>query len=459
MLEPVNIMSDSAARTTMNQTSVLIEKIENRQANVGIVGMGYVGLPLALLFSEARFHVTGFDIDGRKVETLNGGGSYIVRIPPTEIQLARESGFRATADYSQVAAMDVVIICVPTPLNEHHEPDLSYVAGTVKSIAPHVHEGQLIILESTTYPGTTEELVIPLLEEGCPAGLRLARDSSERGFYVAFSPEREDPGNDTIARRDIPKVVGGCGPVARDLASAVYRTIFNRTVPVSSPAAAEMTKLLENIYRCVNIALVNELKQLCLRMDIDLFEVIDAAKTKPFGFQAFYPGPGLGGHCIPIDPFYLSWKAKEFDFHTRFIELAGEINSGMPYFVVDNIIEALSQQGKALRGARILVLGLAYKRDIDDLRESPSLTIIELLQKRGAVVEYNDPFFPTVGQGRKYALNMNSTPLDQIQDFDCVVIVTDHSQYDYPHIVANAKLVVDTRNATRNIQAENVVRC
>jgi UDP-N-acetyl-D-glucosamine dehydrogenase len=292
--------------------------------------MGYVGLPLALLFSEARFRVTGFDIDSRKVDTLNQSGSYIVRIPATEIQLARESGFCATTDYAQIAAMDVVIICVPTPLDEYHAPDLSYVTGTVKSIAPHVHDGQLIILESTTYPGTTEEIVVPLLEQGNTAGLRIARDASAPGFYVAFSPEREDPGNDTVARRDIPKVVGGCGPAARDLASAVYKTIFNRTVPVSSPAAAEMTKLLENIYRCVNIALVNELKQLCMRMDIDLFEVIDAAKTKPFGFQAFYPGPGLGGHCIPIDPFYLSWKAKEFDFHTRFIELAGQINTGMP---------------------------------------------------------------------------------------------------------------------------------
>ena len=285
--------------------------------------MGYVGLPLALLFSDARFRVTGFDIDSRKVDTLNRGGSYIVRIPGTEIQLARESGFTATADYAQIAAMDVVIICVPTPLNEYHEPDLSYITGTVSSLAPHVHDGQLIILESTTYPGTTEEIVVPLLEKGNPAGLPVARDATSSGFYVAFSPEREDPGNDTVARRDIPKVVGGCGPAARDLASAVYGAIFNRTVPVSSPATAEMTKLLENIYRCVNIALVNELKQLCMRMDIDLFEVIDAAKTKPFGFQAFYPGPGLGGHCIPIDPFYLSWKAKEFDFNTRFIELAG----------------------------------------------------------------------------------------------------------------------------------------
>jgi UDP-N-acetyl-D-glucosamine dehydrogenase len=445
--------------TSVDRTAEFRERLQSRQARIGIVGMGYVGLPLALLFSEERFRVTGFDIDARKVDTLNGGGSYIVRIPSTEIGMARQKGFAATSDYSRIAQMDVVIICVPTPLNEYHEPDLSYVTGTVRSLAPYVHEGQLIILESTTYPGTTEEVVVPLLEKGNPAGLKVARDASNGGFYVAFSPEREDPGNDTVARRDIPKVIGGCGPVARDIASAVYSTIFNRTVPVSSPAAAEMTKLLENIYRCVNIALVNELKQLCMRMGIDPFEVIDAAKTKPFGFQAFYPGPGLGGHCIPIDPFYLSWKAKEFDFRTRFIELAGEINIGMPYFVVDNIVEAMSQQGKALRGARVLILGMAYKRDIDDLRESPSLTIIELLQKRGAQVAYNDPFFPTVGQGRKYALNMTSTPLEKIPEFDCVVIVTDHSQYDYPGIVAKAKLVVDTRNATRGIEATNIVRC
>ncbi|HEY1807836.1 MAG TPA: nucleotide sugar dehydrogenase [Acidobacteriaceae bacterium] len=445
--------------TTVDQTTELLQRIQSRQARIGIVGMGYVGLPLSLLFSEQRFRVTGFDIDPRKVKTLNEGGTYIVRIPETEIQLAREKGFTATADYTQIGAMDVIIICVPTPLNEYHEPDLSYVTGTVNSIAPHVREGQLIILESTTYPGTTEEVVVPLLEKGNPSGLHVAREAGAPGFYVAFSPEREDPGNDSVARRDIPKVIGGCGPVARELASAVYGSIFNRTVPVSSPAAAEMTKLLENIYRCVNIALVNELKQLCLRMDIDIFEVIDAAKTKPFGFQAFYPGPGLGGHCIPIDPFYLSWKAKEFDFRTRFIELAGEINIGMPYFVVESVIEAMSRQGKALKGSRILILGMAYKRDIDDLRESPSLTILELLQKRGAHVEYNDPFCPTVGRGRKYDLNMTSTPLEKIPEFDCVVIVTDHTQYDVPAIVKQAKLVVDTRNATRGIDAPNVVRC
>ena len=437
----------------------IIQRIESREARIGIVGMGYVGLPLALLFSEERFAITGFDIDAHKVGTLNRGGSYIVRIPGADIQAAQKNGFQATADYTRIGEMDVVIICVPTPLNEHHEPDLSFITETVKAMAPHLRQGQLIILESTTYPGTTEEVVVPLLEQGNPSGLRVARDAASPGFYVAFSPEREDPGNDTVARRDIPKVVGGCGPVAQDLASAVYATIFNRTIQVSSPAAAEMTKLLENIYRCVNIALVNELKQLCMRMGIDIWEVIDAAKTKPFGFHVFYPGPGLGGHCIPIDPFYLSWKAKEFDFRTRFIELAGEINADMPYFVVENVMEAMSQRGKALRGARVLVLGLAYKRDIDDLRESPSLTIIELLQQRGALVEYNDPFFATVGKGRKYTLNMSSTPLESIPEFDCVVIVTDHSQYDYAKIVENAKLVVDTRNATKGIVATNIVRC
>jgi UDP-N-acetyl-D-glucosamine dehydrogenase len=452
-------VEEALGLTSSDRIAEFKQRIETREARIGIVGMGYVGLPLALLFSEERFRVTGFDVDTGKVDRLNRGESYIVRIPGTEIQLAQQKGFKATADYSEIAHMDAVLICVPTPLDEYYEPDLSFVAATMHSIAPHLQEGQLVILESTTYPGTTEEVVVPLLEGGNGGGMRTARDAASKGFYVAFSPEREDPGNDTVARRDIPKVVGGCGPVALELASAVYKSIFNRTVPVSSPAAAEMTKLLENIYRCVNIALVNELKQLCMRMGIDLFEVIEAAKTKPFGFQAFYPGPGLGGHCIPIDPFYLSWKAKQFDFHTRFIELAGEVNIAMPYFVVENIMEALNQRRKALCGARILVLGLAYKRDIDDLRESPSLTIIELLQKRGALVEYNDPFFPSVGQGRKYALNMSSTPLGQIPEFDCVVIATDHSQYDYSAIVSKAKLVVDTRNATRGIVAENIVRC
>ncbi len=360
------------------------QRIETRQARIGIVGMGYVGLPLSLLFSGERFRVTGFDIAADKVSTLNSGGSYIVRILPASIKEAQKSGFRATVDYSEIAQMDVVIICVPTPLNEYHEPDLSFVTGTVKAIAPHIHQGQLIVLESTTYPGTTEELVVPLLEKGNPLGLKVARRLDETGVHVAFSPEREDPGNEIVARHDIPKVVGGCGPAASELAAALYSAIFRRVVPVSSPSVAEMTKLLENIYRCVNIAMVNELKQLCMRMGIDIHEVIDAAKTKPFGFQAFYPGPGLGGHCIPIDPFYLSWKAKQFDFHTRFIELAGEVNGAMPYFVIEQIAAGLNEQSKSIKGSKLLVLGLAYKRDIDDLRESPSLTIIELLREKGA---------------------------------------------------------------------------
>jgi UDP-N-acetyl-D-glucosamine dehydrogenase len=434
-------------------------KLENRTARIGVIGLGYVGLPLALLFSEEGFIITGFDIDLTKVESLNAGDSYIVRIAPAEIQSARSHGFSATADYSRIAGMDVVLICVPTPLNDYHEPDLSYITETAKSIAPYLREGQLILLESTTYPGTTEEVLVPLLEAGNRNSLKAAREAEPGSFYVAFSPEREDPGNTTIARRNIPKVVGGLGPVARDLACAVYATIFNQTVPVSSPAAAEMTKLLENIYRCVNIALVNELKQLCQRMGIDIFEVIDAARTKPFGFQAFYPGPGLGGHCIPIDPFYLSWKAKQFDFRTRFIELAGEVNIAMPYYVIDRTIEALNDRRKPLNGSKVLVLGLAYKRDIDDLRESPSLTIIELLRGRGAEVAYHDPFFAKVGRGRHYDLNMKCVSLDYLDRYDAVMIVTDHTSYNYSKIVRESQLVIDTRNATKGIDADNIVRC
>jgi UDP-N-acetyl-D-glucosamine dehydrogenase len=452
-------MTTAALNSLANSLAQLKQKIETREARIGIVGMGYVGLPLALLFSGERFQVTGFDIAADKVEKLNAGNSYIVRILPASIQEAQKAGFRATADYSEIAHMDAVIICVPTPLNEHHEPDLSYVTGTVASIAPHIHRDQLIVLESTTYPGTTEEIVAPMLEAGNPRGLKVARTLEQPGVHVAFSPEREDPGNDSVARHDIPKVVGGCGPAASQLASALYGAIFRRVVQVSSPSVAEMSKLLENIYRCVNIALVNELKQLCMRMGIDIHEVIDAAKTKPFGFQAFYPGPGLGGHCIPIDPFYLSWKAKEFDFRTRFIELAGAINTDMPYFVIAQLADALNDRSKAMKGSKILVLGLAYKRDIDDLRESPSLTIIELLKEKGAIVAYNDPFFPTCGCGRHYDLNMTGTSLDDLGQYDAVLIVTDHSSYDYPAIVEQSQLVVDTRNATKGIKAKNIVRC
>jgi UDP-N-acetyl-D-glucosamine dehydrogenase len=441
--------------------SALKTKIEARQARVAVIGLGYVGLPLALLYTEQKFPVTGFDIDQRKVSTLAEGGSYIYRIPATEIQEARTRGFEATADYSRVSQMDAIIICVPTPLNEYHEPDLSYITNTAQAFAPYLRAGQLVILESTTYPGTTEEVLIPILEKGNKTGIKAARSGTSNGqeFYVAFSPEREDPGNQTVARRDIPKVIGGLDQQASELAGALYGAIFNRIVRVSSPAAAEMTKLLENIYRCVNIALVNELKLLSLRMGLDIWEVIDAAATKPFGFQAFYPGPGLGGHCIPVDPFYLSWKAKEWDFRTRFIELAGEINTNMPYHVLTSVVGALNQRKKALNGSRVLVLGVAYKKDIDDLRESPALTIIELLQKEGAQVSYNDPYFPMVGKGRKYDLQMKCTPLENLGQYDCVLIVTDHSDYDYGRIVRESQLVVDTRNATKGIHSPKIVRC
>jgi UDP-N-acetyl-D-glucosamine dehydrogenase len=438
-----------------------IARCESRTANVGIIGLGYVGLPLALLFTEKGFRVTGFDIDSEKIDILATSGSYIRRIPETEIALATDRGFQATTDFKCISEMDVIVICVPTPLTEYHEPDLRYVIETVKSIAPHVKAGQLVVLESTTYPGTTEEVVLPLLEKKNSLQLSASRDNSEANdvFFVAFSPEREDPGNNTIARSDIPKVVGGADRCAMEIATAFYASIFHRTVSVSNTAVAEMTKLLENIYRCVNIALVNELKLLCLRMGIDIWEVIAAAATKPFGFQPFYPGPGLGGHCIPIDPFYLSWKAAEFDFSTRFIQLAGEINMAMPYHMVDFIAEALNVRSKALNGSRIMILGIAYKKDIDDLRESPAITIIETLQKRGALVDYNDPYFPKIGRGRKYDLQMRCVPLDTLGQYDCVVIITDHSDYDYRKIVEDAQLIIDTRNATSGISSAKIVHC
>ena len=451
--------------TTTSSAPVSIDhfksKIQQREARVGIIGLGYVGLPLALLYSEQNFRVTGFDIDIRKIDTLAKGGTYIFRIPAEEIQAAKTHGFSATSDYSQISTMDAIIICVPTPLDEYHEPDLSFITSTTHSIAPYLRPGQLVVLESTTYPGTTEEVMVPILEKENKLGLKAARNGSLSGneFFVAFSPEREDPGNTSVARRDIPKVVGGLNAQAAELACSLYGSIFSRTVPVSSPAAAEMTKLLENIYRCVNIALVNELKLLCLRMGIDIWEVIEAASTKPFGFHPFYPGPGLGGHCIPVDPFYLSWKAKEWDFRTRFIELAGEININMPYHVLASVTGALNTQKKSLNGSRVLVLGVAYKKDIDDLRESPALTIIELLQKDGAQVSFHDPYFPVIGKGRKYDLQMKCVDLKDLSQFDCVVIVTDHSDYDFGRIVQQAKLVVDTRNATRGIESPKIVRC
>ena len=438
-----------------------IARIEKREHCIAVIGLGYVGLPLALMFVEQGFCVIGFDVDAKKVDTLNAGGSYIQRIEPAEIQHALGGGFRATTDMHQLRKCDAVLICVPTPLHPDHTPDMSYVTGTLEALAPHTRAGQLIVLESTTYPGTTEEVVVPMLETN---GLRVLRadshaDGAIDGLMVAFSPEREDPGNTTTPRRDIPKVIGGVDARATEAASALYRSIFTRTVPMSSPAAAEMTKLLENIYRGVNIALVNELKQLCLAMNLDVWEIIEAAATKPFGFQAFFPGPGIGGHCIPVDPFYLSWRAKQFGHETRFIELAGEVNEAMPQFVVDTAAQALEQRGKALRGARVLVLGVAYKRDLDDLRESPALTVIQLLEKAGAEVSYNDPYFPQVGSGRHYDLHRQSTPLDRVPEFDCVVLTTDHSCYDVRALVEASSLFVDTRNATRGIVNGKIVRC
>ncbi|HEY0162599.1 MAG TPA: nucleotide sugar dehydrogenase, partial [Edaphobacter sp.] len=377
--------------------------VDRRTAQVGVIGLGYVGLPLILLLSEERFRVTGFDVDASKVESLNHGRSYIHRIEPEHIRAAQRSGFHATSNFAEIAEMDAVLICVPTPLNPDHTPDMSYVVSTIEEIAPYLRAGQLVVLESTTYPGTTEEIIVETINRyGAARGVKVLREgavasSDLDGVMVAFSPEREDPGNLITPRREIPKVIGGVDSRATAAAVALYGSIFHKTVPVSSPAAAEMTKLLENIYRCVNIALVNELKQLSEPMGIDIWEVIDAAATKPFGFQPFYPGPGVGGHCIPIDPFYLNWKAQQFGVQAKFIELAGEVNEAMPDYVVQSTARALERSGGSLKGAKVLVLGIAYKRDVDDLRESPSLVVIEKLRKAGAEVAYNDPFFEQVG--------------------------------------------------------------
>lgn len=462
-----SFLIEAGAEATPRSVSLpeWLGKVEDRTAQIGIIGLGYVGLPLTLLLSEERFRVTGFDIDIQKVETLNAGKSYIHRIEPEHIHTAQRAGFEATSDFARISAMDAVLICVPTPLHEDHSPDMSYVVSTMEALAPHLRSGQLVVLESTTYPGTTEEIVVETINRyGVARGVRVLRNEPESsdelsGVLVAFSPEREDPGNMITPRRDIPKVIGGVDSRAALAAEALYGSIFRKTVLMSSPAAAEMTKLLENIYRCVNIALVNEMKQLCVKMGIDIWEVIDAAATKPFGFQAFYPGPGVGGHCIPVDPFYLSWKAEQYGFSTRFIELAGEVNESMPQYVVQTAARALERNGIALRGAKVLVLGVAYKRDVDDLRESPSLTIIELLKRAGADVAYNDPFFETVGRGRKYALNLTSTPLTELAGFDCVLIATDHSEYDYEKIVADSRLVIDSRNATKAYDSPKIVRC
>ena len=422
----------------------LDQKIEQNTAVGAIIGLGYVGLPLVQHLCNAGYRVLGFDVDTEKVEKLKRGESYIKHIAPEWIAETIQTGkFEPTTDFARLSEADCISICVPTPLDDHSEPDLRYVRGTAQDIANGLREGQLVILESTTYPGTTVEVVLPILAK---AGLKVGED-----FHLAFSPEREDPGNPAYTIQNIPKVIGGVTPACTKLTAAYYGRIFERIVEVTTPAAAELTKLLENIFRSVNIALVNELKMLCDRMGIDVWEVINAAATKPFGYMPFYPGPGLGGHCIPIDPFYLSWKAREYEFHTRFIELAGEINTSMPGYVVTRAMEVLNERGKALNGSRILVLGLAYKRNVDDTRESPALKIIDLLQQRGAHVDYNDPHVPRMPRLRRYDFRHESVELteENLRSYDCVIVITDHDAYDYPFILEHAPLLLDTRNATK----------
>jgi UDP-N-acetyl-D-glucosamine dehydrogenase len=415
--------------------------VQSRDARVGVIGLGYVGLPLVLLFAEAGFAVTGFDVDPKKIEFLGRGESYIRHISSDRIRKAfGNSRVEATTDFSRIAACDAVIICVPTPLGTHREPDLTYVRSTAESIAPRLRHGQLVVLESTTYPGTTREELLTRFEE---RGLTCGRD-----YFLAFSPEREDPGNEKFDTKTIPKVVGGMDPESLRAATALYGAVIDRVVPVSSVEVAESAKLLENIFRAVNIALVNELKIVFDRMGIDIWQVIAAASTKPFGFMPFYPGPGLGGHCIPLDPFYLTWKAAEHGTWARFIELAGEINTAMPRHVIEKTIEAINAQRKSIVGAKIVVMGLSYKADIDDDRESPSFELIELLQERGAEVSYCDPFIPSARPGRKHNLGMQSVPCtaEELAKYDGVLIATAHSQFKDRALYAQAKLVIDTRN-------------
>ncbi|OGP21398.1 MAG: UDP-N-acetyl-D-glucosamine dehydrogenase [Deltaproteobacteria bacterium GWA2_55_10] len=433
-------------------TNYNLKKIERKEARIGVVGLGYVGLPIALRFCEEGFKVTGIDVDSSKVDAIKAGNSYIRHISGEKIKGFVDSGsLKASSDVAQLSKTDAVIICVPTPLSDKREPDLSYVYATARDVAKNLRRGQIISLESTTYPGTTEEVLLPLLGGG---GLKVGRD-----FFLVFSPEREDPGRVDFTTRNTPKIVGGVTERCSRLGAALYSQIIQEVVPVSSTKVAEMSKLLENIYRSVNIALVNELKMLCDRMRIDIWEVIEASNTKPFGFQAFYPGPGLGGHCIPIDPFYLTWKAREYDFSTRFIELAGEINTNMPYYVVTKVMEALNSNGKSLKGANILILGVAYKKNVDDMRESPSLELIRILKEKGANVSYNDPYVPLAVHHRT-DLKMRSVTISpkNIRKYDCVLIATDHSAYDYKWIVTNSKLVIDTRNATAGIKSGNIVK-
>jgi UDP-N-acetyl-D-glucosamine dehydrogenase len=431
----------------MTSLDQLRGRLRDRTAVVGIIGLGYVGLPQALAFAEAGYRVLGLDIDPEKPKALSAGRSYLLDIPSTRVAALVSTGrLAATADFRRLSECDALIVCVPTPLSDHGEPDLSAVSGTSSTVAEHLRPGQLVVLVSTTYPGTTEELVRPILEAG---GLVVGRDVA-----LGYSPEREDPGNSRFELGNTPKLVAGCTDVCRELTELLYEPVVAKVVPVSSTRVAEASKLLENIYRAVNIALVNELKICFDRMGIDVWEVVGAAATKPFGFTPFFPGPGLGGHCIPIDPFYLTWKAREFDFHTRFIELAGEINTAMPEYVVSRLRDALDLRGTTLHGARILVLGVAYKRDTGDIRESPALRVLSVLGRRGAVVTYHDPHVPRLGRSRHYDFDLESVPLtpEVLRGSDAVLIVTDHSSVDYTAVVRHAALVVDSRNATRDIR-------
>jgi len=427
----------------------LLDKLTRRTARVGVVGLGYVGLPLAVEFARAGFRAVGIDLDERKVSAINRGESYIQDVPGAEVEEFRRAGrLEATTDPAVVSTLDTINICVPTPLRKTKDPDLSYVVSAVQTIAAHLVPGQLVILESTTYPGTTDEVVRPILEE---RGLKAGRD-----FYLAFSPERVDPGNAKWTTRNVPKVVGGMTPTCTSLAKALYSASIDTVVEVSSPKVAEMVKLLENTFRAVNIGLVNELALMCDRLGISVWEVVDAAATKPFGFMPFYPGPGLGGHCIPIDPFYLSWKVKEVGFEARFIELAGHVNGAMPHHVVDKVADALNAHAKAVRGSSVLILGVAYKRDIDDVRESPALDVLAALHQKGARVSYHDPFAPTLpARDWPGGFDLHSVALtsDAVAAADCVVIITDHRAFDYPSIVKQAKLVVDSRNAVKTPHA------
>ena len=439
----------------------ILEKIKNKSAIVGIVGMGYVGLPLGLAFTAKKIKVLGFDLDDQKVKLLSQGKSYIKHVSEKKIKEAVNSGrLNATTDFSRLPEVDAIIICVPTPLDEHREPDMSYVVNTAKTISKYLRKGQLVTLESTTYPGTTDEILKPLFENAAKAGKN--KFNVGRDFYLAFSPEREDPNNQDYSTATIPKVVGGITPNCLKVAIALYDQVIVKTVPVSSTCAAEATKLLENIFRSINIALVNELKMVFDRMDIDVWEVIAAASTKPFGYKPFYPGPGLGGHCIPIDPFYLTWKAREFEINTKFIELAGEINIYQPYYVVERSIEVLNKFKKALNGSKVLILGAAYKKDIDDTRESPSLKLIEIYREKGASVDYYDPLVPILPETRKYKYNLKSVKLtsEKLRSYDLLVLSTDHSMFDYNFIGKHAKLIIDSRNAfeSRGIKRKNIFK-